>query len=154
MRTSRLPTVRVSMATTRCQYHGCRSSSKQVSTGLQWWPPDVSTRGIAPSYDVWGGGRSQVWCLGRGVGPYPMMHIMYLLPPPPHEQTERCLRKHYLPQTSFSGGNKKYLLWVMKFCNLVSQNNLDDFFLGKLRFEDFFEVWWNLQYFLSKKVAP
>ena len=65
------------------------SRNEQVLTGLQWWPPDVSSRGS----QVWcpGGGGSQVWCRGWGdhTWPvhwvpyhvtYPMMHLM--LPTP------------------------------------------------------------------------
>ena len=50
-----------SVAVTGCQYwgQGGRSSSEQVWTGIQWWPPLVSTRG---------GGRSQFWCPGGGQG--------------------------------------------------------------------------------------
>ena len=71
-----------------------RSSSEQVWTGLQWWPPDVSTRGGKSRDLMSGGGRSRspglmsrggrvvprsnvrgrgvgllVWCPGEGVGP-------------------------------------------------------------------------------------
>ena len=66
MRTARLPTVLASVAT-RCQTHGGRGvgfSSEQVWSGLQWWPPNVTSGG---------GGRARVGSLMsdlmRGGGP-------------------------------------------------------------------------------------
>ena len=63
-----------------------RSSSKQVWTVLQWWPPDVSSRRGVPTYHV----------------TYPMMYSM--LPYPSPLWTDRRMWKHYPPQTTFADG--------------------------------------------------
>ena len=55
--------VSVSVATTRCHRGGVRSPNEKFWTGLQWSPPDVQMS-LA-------GGRSQVWCGGRGGGRFP-----------------------------------------------------------------------------------
>ena len=124
MRTARLPTVWISVATTRCQWgEGGRTSSEQVWTGLQWWPPDVTSRRMALSEQVWTGLMSrevpQAWCPGgyprpdvqRGQGdPYHMVYpIMHMMLPTPTPRTDRHLWKHYLPTTIIVGGNKKML---------------------------------------------
>ena len=77
---ARLPTIHVSVATTRCQYcwgKGDKSSSEQVWTSLQWWQPVVSS----------GGG-----------GYHGHMET------PLNRMTDRHLWKHYLPATSFACG--------------------------------------------------
>ena len=68
-----------------------RSSSKQVWTGFQWWPPDVSS--------------------GEGDGPQVLCLVIcdlsndacYASTPLPFPT--RYLWKHYLPATSFASGN-------------------------------------------------
>ena len=65
-RTACLPIVCVSVATTRCQYwFGGWSSSEQISTGLQWWSPDVSSRqrGLVPMSIVSGEDRYLSWVM-------------------------------------------------------------------------------------------
>ena len=72
-----------------------RSSNEQVWTGLQWSPPDVSGRG--GGYSRWGGGG-----YAKGWDPnYPMIHMMYLPPPP---QTEWQTPVKTLPFRNFVGG--------------------------------------------------
>ena len=90
-----------------------RSSSEQVKqTGLQWWPPDVSSRG---------GGRSHVWYPGGGVGyPYPNVswvmviwetptpshNTQHPVPPAPPTHTEWQTPVKTLPSRNFvCGGN-------------------------------------------------
>ena len=37
-------TIRALVTSTRCQYRGERSSGELFCTGIQWWPPDVTSR--------------------------------------------------------------------------------------------------------------
>ena len=125
MRTTHLPTVRISVATTICQQgREVRSSSEQVWTGLQWWSPDVSSRvegkggrsqGLVS--EMRGRGRErrgkgggvgpQVWCLEWGGGrvflPCDLSHDACDAPTPVCLQTDRCLWKHYLPSILIAG---------------------------------------------------
>ena len=61
MRTVRLQTIRASA--TRCQYQ-LRSGVLKVLTSLQWWPPDIASRGAGVG---WARG-SHVWCVRGGQG--------------------------------------------------------------------------------------
>ena len=94
-----------------------RSSSEQVWTCLQWWPPEVSSRGVGTLVPCQGGvtqvsGREEKYpgpMSGQGetggrVGAVMSntSWVMVTLEPP---WTDRHLCKHYLPTTSFAGGN-------------------------------------------------
>ena len=84
---------------------GGRSSREQVWTGLQWWSPNVRAGGggrslglmsrgeaVGPLVWYWWGGMWHIpWCMGCTYTP-----ILW---------TDRHLWKHYLPVTSFAGGN-------------------------------------------------
>ena len=110
MHTTHLPTIHASVAT-RGQYWWQEGpctvrSSEQVWTDLQWWPPDVTSRG------PWSG---QVPMSGRRAGPGPgesctvRSHapwIMVTWGPPPPQWTDRHDWKHYLPATSLAGDNE------------------------------------------------
>ena len=84
-------------------------SSEQVWTGLQWWPPDVSSGG---------GEGTQVPCQGVPYHvTYPMMHLMLLYP---FRTDNRCPWKHYLPQTSFAGGNNQCLPPLYRYILVIA----------------------------------
>ena len=86
MRTSHLETIcaSVSIATTRCHSQG---RSSKVWTGLQWPPPDVTSRG---SPHLMSRGRyPTMW-------QYPLIHL--ISPPSFYEQTDAC-ENFTFPQT-------------------------------------------------------
>ena len=86
MRTARLPTVHVLVATTRCQYH--RRIGPQVNKFER-----VSDDHLM---SVAGGGGNLTYDLFHDV-----FDVITLLPPPPDRQTPV---KTLLPQISFAGG--------------------------------------------------
>ena len=100
MHTVRLPTVHVSVSTTRCQYHlrvGPQVNKfEQVSSDVH-------------SSDVWGG------------VPY-LSHVMYL--PLSRDQTD-SRKKHYLHATSFAGGENSSLCLTVPFPIPVFKNQWD-----------------------------
>ena len=69
------------------------SSSEQVWTGLQCWPPDVSSRGSVLGLMSMGDSEVQS-IIGNG---HLGTHLLW---------TDRHLWKHYLPPTSLTGSNK------------------------------------------------
>ena len=86
---------------TRCQYLG-KSSSKQAWTGLQWWPPDVTSRGARDR-------GFYVWCLMEGACTVRSnaSWVMVTWGVPVDRETDRHTPvKHYLPTTSLAEGNK------------------------------------------------
>ena len=116
MHITRLPTMCVSVATTRCVGAGGggrgvvgmgRSSSEQIWTYLQWGPSGVSSREGEAGERVGKVVGAQVPCLGEGRFPGPMswrggtlpcdlshsaFDVTYLpsYPPTPCEQTDAC----------------------------------------------------------------
>ena len=94
MHTTSLPTILFLVATTRCQYWWGGGVGPQMNKFEQVCSHDhqMSVVGVGPMSDV----------QGRGVVPY---HVMFPTYSPPPMWTDTCLWKHYLPQTSFVGGN-------------------------------------------------
>ena len=83
--------------------------NEQVSTGLQWSPSDVTSRG---------GLGPQVWYwLEGGQYPYHITYPMMYLTIPTPTPVDRGLWKHYLPATSFAGGSVCQYL-KNKFCTI------------------------------------
>ena len=113
MRTVRLQTIRASA--TRCQYQ-LRSGVLKVLTSLQWWPPDIASRGAGigwagvPTSDVWGedkvvgtmsdGLKSGGWGWGASVRSNASRTLW----------TNIYNWKHYLLATSFAGGKYWFVL--------------------------------------------
>ena len=93
MHTTSLPTILFLVATTRCQYWW-GGVGPQMNKFEQVCSHDhqMSVVGVGPRSDV----------QAKGVVPY---HVMFPTYPPPPMWTDTCLWKHYLPQTSFLGGN-------------------------------------------------
>ena len=98
-------------------------------------PTGVTPRdGVGPQVWYLGEGLGpQVWCLGRGVGPqvwcvgragvvggtlpWDLSHDVFDVTYP--LWTDRRLRKHYLPQTSFAGGNKTKVTYISDHAKLA-----------------------------------
>ena len=102
--TTRLPMICVLVATTRWQYQWGMSSSEQVWTGLQWWPPDFSSRGRGSSQGL--------MSRKRGVPNHVTYSMcMWCLPPPlPKQRLTRSLWKHY-HRHNFVVGSKNVVLY-------------------------------------------
>ena len=90
---------------------GPQISNEQLWTGLQWWPPDVSSGGRIPCLmSRWGSG-ARCACIVRSNASYGNGHMGTPLWADKHKW------KHYLPSTSLAGSNKisKTFAWKWKY---------------------------------------
>ena len=109
---------------------GGGSSSEQVWTGFQWWPPNVTSGGLGGGpylmSRVEGLGGSHVWCMGRGWGagagrgvPCLMSEVQWVIVGNSHKWTllflwtDRQTRVKTWCSRNFFGGRWIYLLSVL-----------------------------------------
>ena len=88
--------------------------NEQVWVGLQWSPPDVTSRGP----QVWlPRGVCYMTFAGRGTLAYVLCHDTFdvTYPPTPATDGGRYLWKHYLPTTSFAGGKNPVNTEINRF---------------------------------------
>ena len=100
------------VATTRCQYWdklGLQVNEFEQVSSDDHQMPDVGGGGRSPGLMLWGWSPARSDALrGRGSTlPCNLSHDTCDLPTP-LPWTDRCRWKHYLPATSFTGGNKPF----------------------------------------------
>ena len=87
---------------------GSMLSSEQIWTGLQWWPPDVTSngKGVSRGMDMSRGGYVQRRGVSLGGTPtmWPISWCLWCYLPP--LWTVRLQWKHYLPATTIADGKK------------------------------------------------
>ena len=104
------------------------SSSKQVGTGLQYWSPDVSSRGC-PRSNVWG---SQTWCPAAGPVQWDSRHHGQWLHGDPCEETDACENITF-PQLRWQAAMKLWRKSGATSRNDTEQCRIQDFLEGGAR---------------------